>query len=633
MKKNSTKILISLLLVLVLGVLVFSGCRPAEAPVVEEPAAEEPAEEPAEAPVVEEPAAEEPAAEEPVVMDMDALRQMAIEGTPRNETLFMNGLQWGPPNNFNLLAGNQAFPTADNQLGLIYETLFMFNLLTGEMEPLLALSYEWVDDYTIRLVLNEDARWSDGTPVTADDVVYTYELGNRYDIGWSHYWDHLTAVRAESPQVVIFELNPENYNRLIVLDSLRVLRILPKHIWTVVEEDAGQDIVRIREFFNESPVGSGPYLMLYYDDTRITLVRNENYWGTEVFGGLPAPRFITHPIFVSNDAGNLAFKAGDVDVSQQFIPRVWELWEGGEPFKTYLPEIPYFMPGTMPSIAFNVTRAGLDNPDVRRAIAYSINYAVIAEVAMSNYSIPIEPALVLPTEQDMVDMAPIEAQQWSFNVERANQILDDLGAVRGDDGIRVLPDGTRLGPFEITCPHGWTDWNAALQLVAQNAEEIGIEIRTNFPDQPVWWNSIQTGDFDITMIWNPGPSPSQPWNRARFMMFKDGVPPVGELAFWNFGRFNNERVNEIIREIPTIGDEAQLRELYTELNLLFLEEVPFIPLMFRPEDFFTVNEAVWTGFPDEASNAARVAEGLDPIHPSGAMRGAAIRMLYEITAR
>lgn len=622
MKNNTKKNAIGLALVLlVVWSLSLVGCRQA----VDKPAATEPA--------ATKPATTEPAATEPAAMDMDALRRLAKEGTPRNETLFMNGLQWGPPNNFNLLAGNQAFPTADNQLGLIYETLFMFNLMTGEKEPLLAESFEWAGDYTIRVVMNTAAMWNDGTPLTADDVAYTYELGKRYSIGWSHYWDHLTAVRAESPSVVVFELNPEKYNRLIILDSLRVLRILPKHIWTQVEADAGNDLAKIREFFNENPVGSGPYFMLYYDDTRITLVRNEDYWGTAVFGGLPAPRFITHPIFASNDAGNLAFKAGDVDISQQFIPRVWELWHGGEPYKTYLSEIPYFMPGTMPSIAFNVSKPGLNDPVVRRALAYAIDYAVIAEVAMSNYSVPIEPALVLPTEQHLVNMPAIEAKQWSFNVDRANEILDELGAKRGSDGIRVLPDGTRLGPFEITCPHGWTDWNAALQLVAQNAEEIGIEIRTNFPDQPVWWNAIQTGNFDITMIWNPGPSPAQPWNRARFMMFKEGVAPIGELAFWNFGRFDHPRVNEIIKEIPTIADEAKLKELYTELNLLFLEQVPFIPLMFRPEDFFTVNEAVWTGFPTEESNAQRIAQGLDPIMPSGALRGAAIRILYEIAAR
>ena len=76
--------------------------------------------------------------------------------------------------------------------------------------------------------------------------------------------------------------------------------------------------------------------------------------------------------------------------------------------------------------------------------------------------------------------------------------LDSIGAAKGKDGIRVL-NGTRLGPFEIECPYGWSDWNAALEIVAQNAKAIGIEIRTKFPEAPVWTNDLQTGKFDIIM--------------------------------------------------------------------------------------------------------------------------------------
>ena len=96
MKNNTTKIIVGLVVVLVVVLAIWFavGQPPAEEPVVEDP--------------VEDPVA--PVVEEPVVMDMDALRQLAIEGTPRNETLFLNGLQWGPPNNFNLMAGNQAWP-------------------------------------------------------------------------------------------------------------------------------------------------------------------------------------------------------------------------------------------------------------------------------------------------------------------------------------------------------------------------------------------------------------------------------------------------------------------------------------------------------------------------------------------
>ena len=59
----------------------------------------------------------------------------------------------------------------------MYETLFMVNQLTGELEPLLGTKYEWTDDLNLRIELNQDAKWSDGKPFTSDDVVYTYQLG------------------------------------------------------------------------------------------------------------------------------------------------------------------------------------------------------------------------------------------------------------------------------------------------------------------------------------------------------------------------------------------------------------------------------------------------------------------------
>jgi peptide/nickel transport system substrate-binding protein len=102
--------------------------------------------------------------------------------TPRNETLYINGLQWGAPTNFNLLSGNPAFPiNYGNSRELIYETLFMINMIDGKLEPLLGSSYTWTDDKTLKIELNKDAKWSDGQPFTSDDVVYTYKLGQKYE--------------------------------------------------------------------------------------------------------------------------------------------------------------------------------------------------------------------------------------------------------------------------------------------------------------------------------------------------------------------------------------------------------------------------------------------------------------------
>lgn len=545
--------------------------------------------------------------------------------TPRNETLYVNGLQWGAPTNFNLLSGNPAFPiNYGNSRELIYETLFMINQLDGKLEPLLGTKYSWTDDSTLRVELNKDAKWSDGKPFTSDDVVYTYQLGKKYSINWSSTWAYLEDVTADGPNAVNIKLSKSNPNKLTVLDSIELIPMMPKHIWEAIEKKNNNDLASIRKEMNDNPVGTGPYKMYFYNDQKITVVRDDNYWGKALFGKLPAPKYITHVIYKDNAAGDLAFKSGQVDVSQQFTPQVWNMWKDGAPIKTYLKDAPYYVPGSMPSIFFNMSKKGLDNPDVRRAIAMSIDYKKVSDLAMSGYSAAMQPSITLNTDAEAkyVDQNAIKPLQWTTDVAAANALLDKIGAKKGPDGIRVL-DGTRLGPWEIECPYGWSDWNASLEIVAQSAKAIGIELRTKFPEAPVWTNDLQTGKFDIIMNTPAGGvSPSQPWNRARTIMYSKGVPAVGEMAFWNWGRYKNDQADALIDKIPNVSDEAQLKSMYTELAKIWLKDIPSIPLMYRPWVFYTVNESVWKGFPVQGDGSN--------IPPQIAMDGAGVKALYQI---
>jgi peptide/nickel transport system substrate-binding protein len=545
--------------------------------------------------------------------------------TPRNETLYVNGLQWGAPTSFNLLSGNPAFPiNYGNSRELIYETLFLINQLDGKMEPLLGTKYSWTDDMTLRIELNKDAKWSDGKPFTSDDVVYTYQLGKKYEISWSSVWTYMEDVTADGANAVQIKLSKTNPNKLTVLDSIELIPMLPKHVWEEIEKKDNNDLPTIRKEVNADPVGTGPYKMYFYNDQKITVTRDDNYWGKSLFGKLPAPKFITHVIYKDNAAGDLAFKSGQVDVSQQFIPQVWNMWKGGAPIKTYLKDAPYYLPGSMPSIFFNLSKKGLDNADVRRAIAMSIDYKKVSDLAMSGYSAAMQPSLTLNSdaESKYVDQNAIKSLQWTTDVAGANALLDKIGAKKGSDGIRVL-NGTRLGPWDVECPYGWSDWNASLEIMAQSAKAIGVEIRTKFPEAPVWTNDLQTGKFDIIMNTPAGGvSPSQPWNRARTIMYSKGVAPLGEMAFWNWGRYKNDKADAIIDKIPTISDEAQLKSLYTDLTQIWLTDIPSIPLMYRPWVFHTVNESVWKGFPLQGDGSN--------IPPQIAIDGAGIKALYQI---
>ena len=544
---------------------------------------------------------------------------------PRDETLYVCGYQWGPPTSWNPHGGVITWPCQGGNDGhiLVYETLFMLNLLTGELEPLLGELYEWTDDLTLKVTLQEGAHWQDGEPLTVDDVVYSFELGERYSLSYSVVWEHLEKVYKEDERTVIFRMNPDNPNRLTLLDQLRSVYVVPEHIWGPLETEYNYDIKEIRSFKNEDPIGSGPYKLYYHASDRIILERYDDYWGVKLFGKLPNPRYIVHPVFKSNEAGNLALEKGDVDVSQQFIPRIWEMWEKKNlPVGTWYNEIPYHIPGSIPAIIFNIHQYPLSVPEVRRAIAYAIDYSKISVFAMTQYSPLVRSSLILPygAEAEFFDEELVEEYGWSYNPLKSIEILESIGCTKGSDGIYRMPDGTRLGPFQIECPHGWTDWMASIQIVAQSARKIGIDLQTYFPDAPVHFDDAQSGNFDIVMMLPAGwPGPTQPWSRFQFAMYSE-VPPIGKLAFSNYGRYSNPAVDELIEEIAMVTDVQELKKLYGELDKIFMQDIPIIPLEYRPWKFYEYNEKHWKGFPT-AEN---------PYAPPTPIIAAGVKMLYQI---
>ena len=101
----------------------------------------------------------------------------SVSAFPRNQTVYVGGRQWGKPSSFNPLHSSPARPI--NGVNLIYETLLVYNSLSGKMEPLLAESYR-VSENEIEVTLNPAARFSDGKPVTGYDVKYTFDLGQKH---------------------------------------------------------------------------------------------------------------------------------------------------------------------------------------------------------------------------------------------------------------------------------------------------------------------------------------------------------------------------------------------------------------------------------------------------------------------
>jgi peptide/nickel transport system substrate-binding protein len=591
--------------------------------------------------------ATEAPAEEPAPTEAPA-EEADPNALPRNETMYFNGQQWGAVACWNPYVSTcnnaMAIGQQDSARVLMFETPYLYNLLDGKVYPLLADGdYSWNEDQTeLTFKINPAAHWSDGTPVTAEDVAYTWATHVKYETNTgTGNVDYIDTIEAVDPQTVVIKAKLDEsgkaVNPLIVNAYVSTNYVLQKAWTEKLEERAGGDATAFKADLAEDVVWSGPYTKYFADDTKVVLVRDDNYWGQDasMWGELPAPKYLAHTIFKDNAAGTTALQAGEVDVSQQFNSNVQDLWlKDNLPISTYLPEAPYQIGASLPTAFYNLKSYGLDQLAVRKAIAIAVDYDSIIANAMTNQSATFQQvprSLMNPTagEQAMYDKEAVKDLQWAGkDIEGAKKLLDDAGIVDSDgDGWREY-DGKKLA-YIATCPNGWSDWQAAIELVAAAGKEIGIDITTNFPEWSVYQTVVTKSDaplpegYDIFMMWSAGAGPTQPWTRVRNLLSSEWV---GLASNWNgnWGQYSNPEADELIKAIPQETDEAKLKEMYTKLVEIYLTEIPSFSLMYRPQSFHTVNESVWTNFPHDGDGTN------PPVPPMDCMDGWGVACLYNV---
>lgn len=563
---------------------------------------------------------------------------------PREETLYFAGQQWGAVNSWNIVGTNQnnAMAIAGGAGGYrttMFETLFMFNPLTGEKTGLLADSYEWNEDLTEMTVsLKDAAHWSDGTPVTAADVVATWDVGvltnNGVGAGNKAY---IAGIEATGDKTFVIKSvltkDGKPVNPLKIEDFICGTPIAQAAWIKTLCDRCDNDPTKILNDAGEDVVWSGPYTKYYTDDQKVVLIRDDNYWGADesMWGKLPVPKYLAHVIYADNAAGELALKAGEVDVCQQFIGNIQNLWlEDDLPISTYYDEAPYGVCLTMPTAWYNMNIPVIaENAALRKAIAMATDYEAIIANAMTNQSptfADVPRSLMNPTdgEQALYDHEAVKDLQWAGNdIDGANKLLDEAGLLDSDgDGWREY-NGEKI-TLNAVCPNGWSDWQAAMQIVAAAGDKIGISIEPEYPE----WDIMQTRFTDPTQteyaifMWSPdAAAPSMPWGRCNQFLSSQFV---GLQNNWsgNWGQYVNEEADKILAEIPLTTDHDELVKLYTELVKIYLTDVPSFALMYRPSVFHAVNESVWTNFPsgDDGRN----------IPPMDCTDGYGIAALYDL---
>lgn len=484
--------------------------------------------------------------------------------------------------NFNpLIAGGARWPTAAG----IYEPLLVFNTVEGKWVPWLATGYEWLDgDLRLRFTVRPGVTWSDGTPFSAHDVAFTFDLLKRQPaLDQSAAWRYLVEVVAPDATTVDFVLKRQ-YSP--ALGMIAHQPIVAAHLWSKIEKPV--------TFANPEPVGTGPFTeVTVFKNQVYELGRNPRYWQP----GKPAIRGLRFPALPSNDQANLALVNGEVDWAGNFVPAIDRVFVGRDPehHKYWFPLV-----GSTVFLYPNATVAPLGDLRVRQALSQAIDRQRLVRVAMYEYTRPSDATGLSDAYATWRDPA-VAARDGAMRYDpvAAGRLLDEAGLVvsAADEGYRQLP-GRGRWRLEIEVVAGWSDWVRAAQVISRDLRAIGIDAPVKVYDQSAWFERLQRGKFSLAVAWsNEGPTPH---GFYRWLMARDTVRPVGELALGNWHRYGSAKAEALLTALEQTTDLDAQRTVVRGLQEAFVEELPAIPLFPNPS-WGAYNTSRFDGFPSAAS--------------------------------
>ncbi|HEV8277215.1 MAG TPA: ABC transporter substrate-binding protein [Streptosporangiaceae bacterium] len=473
--------------------------------------------------------------------------------------------------------------------GNVYEPLVFVNTLQNAKEsPWLATKWTWSNgNKDITFTIRNGVKWTDGKPLTAADVVYTFNLLKQHKaLDVNSVWSVLSSVTQKgSNQVVMTFKAPAVTYFYYIADQTA---IVPQHIWSTVSDPV--------KYTDSHPVGTGAYTMSNCTPQNITYKANPHYWQP----GKPKVATVNYPAFTSNDTANTYLANGQAQWGSQFIPSIQKFYLSKSPNYHY-----WFPPVANVTMFINLKNPILRDVKVRQAMAYAIDRHKASLIGEYGY----EPAsnqtgIVTPTFSSWLD-APQAASfgnNYAYNPSKAISILQSDGYKKGSDGI-MAKGGQKL-EFTITNNGGFSDWVAAVNVIQQNLKAVGIKVTPRNLAAPAHQSAIYNGKFDLGYYANTG-GPT-PYYELRQWLFSGNSAPIGQSAGSNFERYSNPSTDALINAYPKTTDAGQQHAIVSKLQKVMLQEVPVIPVT-EAVDWFQYDTGTFKGWVTQSNPYAQPA--------------------------
>jgi peptide/nickel transport system substrate-binding protein len=420
---------------------------------------------------------------------------------------------------------------------------------------------------TYTYTLREGLVWSDGTPLTADDVVWNIERAR--DEEWLNQYttvQNLKARAIDERTVEVASSVPDP--KLPAID----LYLLPKHIWDKYDES------EITKADGLTGVGSGPFILTEYKAGQFWRhVANDSYWA-----GRPKYDEIVFRIFNNADAMVAALENGEIDAAFDIPSSSYERLSQAEGIVAIQGQ-----QGNVDEIAIN-GGDGLKKPHpalldlrVRQAIGHAIDRQTIIDQVYSGIGLPALTFSPSPDTSWLPDI-PVE-EQYAFDLDKANQILDEAGYEdTNGDGVREMPRGGEPLNFTFAVR---TDSQVA-KPIAEFAkgwlEDIGIAVTFELMNESKLTEVIGKGEYDM-FHWSWTPFVDPDFMLSVFLCDQIASDPDDPTNYYNDANKCDPEYDKLYKQQSTELDPAKRREIVHEMLTRFYKSAVYVNLVQNPD--------------------------------------------------
>jgi peptide/nickel transport system substrate-binding protein len=477
-------------------------------------------------------------------------------------------------------------------LGPVYEPLaFVNSLQNAKTTPWLATSWQWSNgNRTLTFTIRNGVKWSDGKPMTAADVVYTFDLlqkqkGLDLNAIWSNSGGLLTGVAQKGNQVVMTFKSPAVTYFYYIADQVA---IVPQHIWSKIADPV--------KYPDTTPVGTGAFTMSKCTAQNITYSANPHYY----VPGEPKVKTVNYPAFTTNDTANEYLANGSAQWGGQFIPSISKFYMSKSSDNHY-----WFPPLANVSLFINLKNPILSNVAVREAMAYAIDRPRASQIGEYGY----EPAsnqsgIVTPTFSSWLDTSQAAAygNNYAYDPAKAQSILRAAGFTKGPGGI--MQKGSQKLSFTLINNGGFSDWVAAVNTLQADLKAVGIQVTPKDMAAPAYEAALYDGNYQLGYGSETG-GPT-PYYEMRQWLYSGNSAPIGQAAGSNFERYSNPATDALINSYADTTSPAQQKAIVDKLELVMLKEVPVIPVT-ESVDWYQYSTANFTGWVTQSDPYAQPA--------------------------